>query len=202
MLYAVLGFVILQRAAELGVAASNTSRLRAQGAFEVDARSYPWFVVMHGAWLASLFLLVPAGTVPSWPLLAVFAVLQLGRVWVIATLGRRWTTRIIVKPGAPPVTSGPYRYLRHPNYAIVAAEIAVLPLAFGATAIALIFSAANLALVARRIAIEDRALAGSSRPDPISCLLGDGAPRIEALDVPALGAGGRVDDGIDQRRLS
>jgi methyltransferase len=158
--YAVLGFVVLQRAAELGVAASNTSRLRAQGAFEVDARSYPWFVVMHGAWLASLFALVPANTAPSWPLLAVFAVLQLGRLWVIATLGRRWTTRIIVKPGAPPVASGPYRYLRHPNYAIVAAEIAVLPLAFGAIAIALIFSAANLMLIARRIAIEDRALAG------------------------------------------
>jgi methyltransferase len=159
MLYAVLGFVVLQRAAELGVAASNTSRLRAQGAFEVDARSYPWFVVMHGAWLVSLFLLVPASAAPSWPLLAVFGMLQLGRVWIIATLGRRWTTRIIVKPGAPPVTSGPYRYLRHPNYAVVAAEIAVLPLAFGAIAMALIFSAANLVLIARRIAIEDRALA-------------------------------------------
>jgi methyltransferase len=160
MLYAVLGFVALQRAAELAVAASNTSRLRVQGAIEVDARAYPWFVVMHGAWLVSLFLLVPASAEASWPLIAVFGVLQLARLWVIATLGRRWTTRIIVKPGAPPVTSGPYRYLRHPNYAIVAAEIAVLPLAFGATAIALAFSAANFVLVARRIAIEDRALAG------------------------------------------
>jgi methyltransferase len=202
MLYAVLGFVVLQRAAELGIAACNTSRLRAQGAFEVDARSYPWFVVMHAAWFVSIFLLVPAGTVPSWPLLAVFAMLQLGRVWVIATLGRRWTTRIIVKPGAPLVTSGPYRYLRHPNYAVVTAEIAVLPLAFGATAIALIFSAANFVLIARRIAIEDRALAGGWQADPTSCLLGDGAPRIEALDVPALGACRRVDDGVDQRRLS
>jgi methyltransferase len=202
ILYAVLGFVVLERAAELRVAESNTSRLRAQGAFEVDARFYPWFVVMHAAWLASILALVPAKAAPSWPLITVFAALQLGRLWVIATLGRRWTTRIIVKPGAAPVTSGPYRYLRHPNYAVVAAEIAVLPLAFGATAIALTFSAANLALIARRIAIEDRALAASSRPDPISFLLGDGAPRVEALDVPALGACGRVDDGIDQRRLS
>jgi methyltransferase len=160
ILYAVLGLVVLQRAAELGFAAANTRRLRARGAAEIDARGYPWFVVLHGAWLASLVLLVPATTAPSWPLLVLYAVLQLGRLWVIATLGRRWTTRIIVLPGAPPIKTGPYRYLRHPNYAVVAAEIAVLPLAFGAVAIALVFSAINLVLLARRIAIEDRALAG------------------------------------------
>ena len=85
--------------------------------------------------------------------------LQLGRLWVIATLGRRWTTRVIVLPGTKLVEGGPYRYLRHPNYAIVAAEIAVLPLAFGAIAIALVFSAINLVLIGRRIAIEKRALA-------------------------------------------
>jgi methyltransferase len=160
ILYAVLGLVVLQRAAELGFAAHNTHGLRAQGATEFDARGYPWFVVLHGAWLASLFLLVPADTAPSWPLLSLYAALQLGRLWVIATLGRRWTTRIIVLPGARLVEGGPYRYLRHPNYAIVASEIAVLPLAFGATAIALVFSAANAVLTARRIRIENRALAG------------------------------------------
>jgi len=159
VLYPVLGFVVLQRAAELGVAATNTRHLRAQGAVEIDARGYPWFVLLHGAWLASLFLLVPPNAAPAWPLLAVFAALQLGRLWVIATLGGRWTTRIIVLPGAQLVEGGPYRYLRHPNYAIVAGEIAVLPLAFGAIAIALVFSAANLLLVLRRIRIEDRALA-------------------------------------------
>ena len=159
VLYAVLGLVVLQRAAELGVAASNTRRLRAQGAIELDASGYPWFVVFHGAWLASLFLLVPPDAVPSWPLLVLFVALQLGRLWAIATLGRRWTTRIMVLPGAMLVAGGPYRYLRHPNYAVVAGEIAVLPLAFGAIAIAAVFSAGNLALIARRIAIEDRALA-------------------------------------------
>jgi len=159
VLYAVVGFVVLQRTVELGIAARNTARLRAQGAVEVDARGYPWFVMLHGTWLASLFLLVPADVAPSWPLLAVFAALQLGRLWVIAALGRRWTTRVIVLPGATLVEGGPYRYLRHPNYAVVAGEIAVLPLAFGALALALIFSAINLALTARRIAIENRALA-------------------------------------------
>ena len=159
VLYAILGFVVVQRAVELGVGARNRARLRAQGAVEIDPRGYPWFVVLHGAWLASLLLLVPADATPSWALLAVFVALQLGRLWVIATLGRRWTTRIMVLPGAMLVAGGPYRYLRHPNYAVVAGEIAVLPLAFGAIAIAAVFSAGNLALIARRIAIEDRALA-------------------------------------------
>lgn len=168
VLYAVLGFVLLQRAAELGLAAQNTRRLREAGAAEVDRRGYPWFVLLHAAWLASLFLLVPADAAPFWPLLAVFAMLQLGRLWVIATLGRRWTTRIIVPPGAGLVERGPYRYLRHPNYAIVIAEIAVLPLAFGAIAIALVFSAANLALILRRIRVEDRALALMSSGQPRS----------------------------------
>jgi methyltransferase len=159
VLYAVLGFVVVQRAAELVFAAINTSRLRARGAVEVDARGYLWFVVLHIAWLTSLVVLVPVETAASWPLLAIFAVLQLARLWVIATLGQRWTTRVIVPPGAKLIEGGPYRYLRHPNYAIVAAEIAVVPLAFGAIAIALAFSAINLALIRRRIAIEDRALA-------------------------------------------
>jgi methyltransferase len=159
LFHVVLGLVVLQRLAELVLAARNTSRLRAAGAFELDARGYPAFVLLHGGWLLSLALLVPATAAPSWPLLAVYAVLQLGRVWVIASLGRHWTTRLIVLPGAPLVRRGPYRFVRHPNYLIVAAEIAVLPLAFGAVAIAIVFSLANLALVARRIAIEERALA-------------------------------------------
>jgi methyltransferase len=168
VLYAVLGFVVVQRAAELALAAKNTRRLREAGATEIDARGYPWFVVLHTTWLLSLYLLVPAETAPSWPLLGVFALLQLGRLWVIATLGRRWTTRIIVLPGARLVEGGPYRYLRHPNYAIVIAEIAVLPLAFGAVAIALLFSALNLVLILRRIAIEDRTLAFMSSGQPRS----------------------------------
>jgi methyltransferase len=158
ILYVVLGVVAAQRAGELALAAANTRRLRARGAVEIDAGGYPWFVLLHAAWLGSLALLVPPDAAPSWPLLGIFAVLQLGRLWVIATLGRRWTTRIIVLPGATLVEAGPYRFLRHPNYAIVAAEIAILPLAFGVVAIALVFSAINLALIARRIAIEENAL--------------------------------------------
>jgi methyltransferase len=160
--YAVLALVLLQRLAELLLAAANTRRLRARGAIEVDARFYPLFVLLHAAWLGSLALTVPGEATPSWPLLGVFLLLQIGRVWVIASLGPRWTTRIIVLPEAPLVRSGPYRFCRHPNYLIVAAEIAVLPLAFGAIANAAVFSVVNLLLIARRIRIEDRALASGA----------------------------------------
>jgi len=159
ILYLVLGLVALQRLGELVLAARNTRDLRAAGAIELDAKGYPLFVLLHAAWLASLALFVPASAAASWPLLAVFAVLQLGRLWVIASLGRHWTTRLIVLPGRPLARSGPYRFINHPNYLIVAAEIAVLPLAFGAVAIAAVFSAANLALLARRVSVEERALA-------------------------------------------
>jgi len=159
ILYLVLGLVVLQRLGELVLAARNTRALLAAGGIELDAGFYPLFVLLHAAWLASLVLFVPASVIVSWPLLGLFAALQAARIWVIASLGRYWTTRLIVVPGRPLITSGPYRFLRHPNYLIVVAEIAVLPLAFDAVNIAAIFSAANLALIARRIAIEERALA-------------------------------------------
>jgi methyltransferase len=163
--HAVLVLVLLQRIGELALAAANTRRLVAQGGFEIDPAGYRGIVALHAAWLAGLFLLAPAGTAPSWPLLGLYAALQPGRIWVIASLGRRWTTRIVVLPGMPLVRSGPYRWLRHPNYAIVIAEIALLPLAFGAAGTALVFSLANLVVIARRIRIETAALAATARLD-------------------------------------
>ena len=152
-------FVALQRLAELAWSGHNTARLRRLGAIEADAGGYPFFVALHAGWLASLAVLVPAATPPSWLLLGLFALLQPARIWVILSLGRYWTTRVLSVPGAPLVQAGPYRWLRHPNYLIVTAEIAILPLAFGAVAVAVAFSALNLMLIARRIAIEDQALA-------------------------------------------
>jgi len=159
VLYWTLGLVALQRFIELAHAQSNTARLRRLGAVEADAQGYPLYVLLHAAWLASLAALVPAATPPYWPLLGVFALLQLGRVWVIVSLGRYWTTRIMTLPDAPLVRTGPFRHLRHPNYLVVVAEIAVLPLAFGAVGIAATFSALNAVLIARRIRIEERLLA-------------------------------------------
>lgn len=154
--------VALQRLAELVLARRNEARLRRAGAVEVGAGHYPLFVLLHGAWLAAIFLTVPASAAMSWPLLVLYAALQLGRVWVIATLGRFWTTRVLSLPGASLVACGPYRLCRHPNYAVVAAEIAVLPLAFGAWRVALGFSLLNALLLAWRIRVENRAL--SLRP--------------------------------------
>ena len=159
-----LGLVVLQRGFELIWARHNTVRLRRQGAVETDAEGYPFFVLLHAGWLASLAVFVPAATAPFWSLLGVFALLQLGRLWVILSLGRYWTTRIITLPNAPLVRTGPFRYFRHPNYLVVIAEIAVLPLAFGAIAIATVFSALNLALITRRIRIEERVLAPRRGP--------------------------------------
>jgi methyltransferase len=115
--------------------------------------------MLHAGWLASLAVFIPASAPPVWPLLGFFALLQLARLWIILSLRGFWTTRIVTLPDAPLVRTGPFRYLRHPNYLLVAAEIAVLPLAFGAVAVATIFSALNLALIARRIRIEERLLA-------------------------------------------
>jgi methyltransferase len=157
-LYAVVGFLVLQRLAELAFAARNTRRLKARGAVEVGARHFPLLVALHTAWLAALLLLVPPETPVNPQLLGLFVMLQFARLWVIATLGRRWTTRIIVLEGEALVTRGPYRFLRHPNYLVVCCEIAVVPLMFGAWEIALVFSLLNLALLRHRTRVEDLAL--------------------------------------------
>jgi methyltransferase len=150
-----VGFV---RLAELGYSRRNRARLLARGAHEVGAGHYPLIVLLHAAWLAVLFFGVPGTVAPNWALLGCFLSLQCLRVWIIASLGCHWTTRIITVPGEPLSRQGPYRWMRHPNYAVVAAEIAVLPLAFGAWQIALGFSLANAGLLAWRIAIENRVL--------------------------------------------
>jgi len=158
ILHAVLLLVAAQRGGELLFARANAARLLREGAIEIDRGGYGFIVALHAAWLIALFVGVPGATPPNWPLLALYGALQAARGWIIASLGWRWTTRIIVPPGAPLVARGPYRWLRHPNYLIVAAEVAILPLAFAAVAIAVGFSACNGLLLARRIRLEDAAL--------------------------------------------
>ena len=136
----VLGLVAGLRIGELFIARRNTKALLARGAIEVGAAHYPLFILLHASWLIAMALLIPMYAYPNMILLAVFLVLQLGRLWVISTLGPYWTTRIITLPGAPLVKRGPFRLVRHPNYLVVACEIAVLPLAFGAWRIAVVFS--------------------------------------------------------------
>lgn len=155
-----VALIVLQRLIELALARINTRRLLAAGGIEHGARHYPLMVALHAAWFASLVVFVPADAVLDPLLFVLFLVLQAARVWVIASLGRHWTTRVIVVPGAPLVTRGPYRWLRHPNYLIVVAEITLVPLIAGAWQIAVAFTIANAGLLWHRIRIENAALAG------------------------------------------
>ncbi len=153
----ILALVTAQRGGELWLSRSHTQALMARGAVEIAATHYPLMVVVHTAWLISLWVFGHNQPVDGIALVG-FLALQALRVWVMATLGARWTTRIIVLPNAPLVASGPYRYLRHPNYAVVAGEIAVLPLMLGLSWVAAIFTVLNAAVLFIRIRAENRAL--------------------------------------------
>ena len=154
---AFIAFLVFQRLAELAVARRNTARALQLGAREHGAEHYPLIVALHSCWLLAIAIFgfgrpVHAG----W--LAAFILLQALRLWVLSTLGPRWTTRIIVWPGHPLVRRGPYRLLSHPNYAVVVAEIAVAPMVLGLTWVALVFSALNALVLTIRIRAENRAL--------------------------------------------
>lgn len=154
-----LAFVTLERLAELWLARRNTKALVASGAFEVAPGHYPLIVLLHGLWLTGLWLFGWDNAVSViW--LAIFLLLQVLRIWVLVTLGPRWTTRIIVQPGLPLVATGPYRLMSHPNYLVVVGEIAVLPLSLGLPWFALAFSIANAAVLTIRIRAENVALTG------------------------------------------
>lgn len=152
-----LALVTLSRAGELLLARRNTARLLARGAVEVGAAHYPAIVALHAAWLLALWIhgaFQPVNLV--W--LVVFLVLQAGRIWTLATLGTRWTTRILVVPGEELVRRGPYRFVSHPNYMIVVGEIAVLPLALSLSLVALVFTVLNALVLTVRIRAESHAL--------------------------------------------
>lgn len=152
-----LAFVTVQRVAELVWGQSNERRLRAMGAVEIGAAHYPLIVALHTAW--TLWLWFRGWDRPLvWPFVILFFVLQAGRAWVLATLGRRWTTRVLYIPGETLVKKGPFRLIPHPNYAVVALEMIVLPLAFGLWGAAIVFGLLNLAMLAWRIRVEERAL--------------------------------------------
>ena len=154
----VLLLVGLCRILELIYARHNTRRLFASGAREAGRGHYPVIVALHVAWFIAMLITIPSGAPPQWFWLGLFIVLQAGRAWVLLTLGRFWTTRIVTLPGAPLVRAGPYRFIRHPNYLIVELEIIALPLAFGAPLLALAFGLANAAVLWWRIRIENEAL--------------------------------------------
>ena len=158
--HVLVALIVLQRLVELAVARINTRRLLAAGGVEHGAGHYPLMVALHVAWLVCLAVFVPADAALDSLLFLLFLLTQAARVWVIVSLGRYWTTRVIAVPSAPLVARGPYRWLRHPNYLIVVAEIALVPLIAGAWEIAAAFSIANAVMLWHRIRIENAALAG------------------------------------------
>ena len=166
--FAIVAFVVLQRVAELIYSERNIARLTAEGGVVVAEPAYAWIVAVHAGWIAALGFGIPGDAPVSMPMLLVYAVLLGLRVWVMASLGRYWSTRIVTLPGAPVVRKGPYRFLRHPNYVVVAAEIFVVPLIFGAWLIAIVFSVLNGAVLWLRIVREDAVLSERRAQTPES----------------------------------
>jgi methyltransferase len=160
-----LAYPTVQRLIELWWAKANEARLMASGGIEYGHSHLPLMILLHAAWLAGLWFFAYDRPVEPF-FLALFVVLQMARYWVLATLGRRWTIRIIVIPGERLVAQGPYRFLRHPNYAVVTGEIVVVPLALGLPAFALVFSILSAGMLAIRITAENAALLRTSQIAP------------------------------------
>jgi methyltransferase len=156
--------VLAQRGLEELHSQRNTRRLLAEGGVEAGRDYYPVVATIHLAWIAAVFFLIPPSAEIVWPLLAAYLVLQVARYWVIGTLGRYWTHRIITLPQAPIVKAGPYGLVRHPNYAVVLLETLLLPWVFGAFWLGVIMAAINGAMLYYKIVLEDAALAGRRAP--------------------------------------
>jgi len=150
----------IQRLCELRLSRRNANRLIAEGGREIGKGHFPILIAVHVGWLAAIAFLIPADAPVFWPVLLAYLVVQVGRYWVVATLGRHWTFKVIDTPAAPLVRSGPYRWLKHPNYVVVVLEVALRPLAFGAWEIAAVFSAANFAVLVWRLRGENASIAG------------------------------------------
>lgn len=164
-----VGLLAAQRVAELAWSRRNERRLRARGADEVGAEHYPAMLTLHTGWLGAMAVEAVRRPVRAPALrrigVAVFALAQPLRYWAIGSLRDRWTTRVLVVPGEPPVATGPYRWMRHPNYAAVVMELAAAPLVVGAWRTAVAASIADLAVLRRRLAVETAALTMAAGPD-------------------------------------
>ncbi len=170
-----LGLLVVERLGELVLSARNARRVLAEGGKELGQRHYRVMTLLHTAFLFAcvgevLLLSRPFPGVIGWAALAVAVLAQALRYWAILTLGYRWNTRILFLPGAEPVTAGPYRFVRHPNYLAVILELFAVPLIHGGFLTAIVFSLANAVLLTVRIRAEEAALgaeyarAFSSRP--------------------------------------
>ena len=165
LLYTLLVLLVaLERGLELLVSRRNAQRVLSRGGVEIGASEFRWMASMHAAFLVAcpleVWLLGRPWIAPlGWAMLALLGLTMGLRYWVVATLGERWNTRIICLPGAPLIETGPYRWMRHPNYFAVVLEMLALPLIHGAWLSALVFGACNALVLRTRIRTEDAALA-------------------------------------------
>jgi methyltransferase len=157
-----LSIIIIQRISELILANRNEKYLKSQGANEYDKNGYKYIVLMHNLFFISFvleFIFLKRQLNQYWAvLLIIFICTQLLRYWAIFTLGKRWNTKILVLPDVPPINSGLYKHLKHPNYIAVIIEFAIIPLLFSCYFTAIIFSVLNLIVLKRRVRIEEEAL--------------------------------------------
>jgi methyltransferase len=156
------GFIVLQRVVELGIAKGNEKWMKQQGAVEFGIKHYRYMVMMHLLFFVSLFtekVYLNRGLSQVWPLLLFgFILVQLMRIWVISSLGKYWNTKIIVYSGAQVIKKGPYRFIKHPNYFVVAIELVVVPFLFNAYFTAILFTILNGIMLMIRIPVEEKAL--------------------------------------------
>jgi methyltransferase len=164
MLLLFVALIVVQRLLELAHAKRNLAWAQNNGGREYAPEHYPYMVLLHSSWIVALLLeawLRGGSPAPLWWLwLGLFVLAQIGRYHVILSLGKLWNTRIVIVPGARLVRTGLYKYLKHPNYVVVALELLVAPLVFGAWFTALVFSLLNaILLLVYRIPAEEKALA-------------------------------------------
>ncbi|WP_144510869.1 isoprenylcysteine carboxyl methyltransferase family protein [Bacillus sp. FJAT-22090] len=157
-----ISLVIIQRITEVFIAKRNEKKMLAQGAYEVGASHYPYMVALHISFFVCLIaevLFFDRSISPLFPLfILIFLFVQGLRIWCLTSLGTFWNTKIIILPGANVVKTGPYLFIRHPNYVVVCIEIALLPLMFQAYFTAIGFTLLNLAMLSVRIPLEEKAL--------------------------------------------
>lgn len=187
-IYLALLWVTIQRLLELRLARRNLAWALERGAREYGREHYPLFFLLHIGWMLGWFFegLARGGLAPAWGFwLAVFILAQFLRYWAITSLGPYWNTRILVIPGAKRVRTGPYRFLRHPNYLAVGLELLALPLGFGAWVTALVATLLNAGLLLGiRIPIEERALREAALPHSAAK---EASPRLSAAKEASQG---------------
>lgn len=162
LFYSFIFLLILQRSIELMIAKRNEQQLKKQGALEFGTEHYPWMLLLHTGFFTILILEVVSfnrAVSTQWMLwLTLFIAAQIGRIWVIHSLGMYWNTKIIVLPKSEVIIKGPYKYIKHPNYVIVATEILVISLLFNAFFTCIVFTLLNAWMMYIRIPIEERAM--------------------------------------------